>query len=194
MILAANSTKPQFFMPQKQLQIYPFAGNYYNWLTVNLTQFKLDLGVDEKFVNYLTNGIDKNLLQQDKVDVSVKMFYDTSIYKNKVYLYFGITPIILFYLPFYLATGYFISDHIVVLILSIFIFLLQILIYKKILNLLNKQNYFTIVPILILGLANGITLTYVSITIHLIPIINSIFCSLAALYVFLLFSDDNYKN
>ncbi|WP_413853665.1 hypothetical protein [Candidatus Ruminimicrobium bovinum] len=193
-VLVTNSTKPEFFYPKKQLQIYPFTGNYYNWLTINLTKFKLDLGIDEQFINDLTNNIDKSLLKADKVDISVKMLYDTSIYKNKVYLYFGLTPVILFYLPFYLATKYFISDHIIVLILSIFIFLLHILIYRKILNLLNRQNYFTVIPILIFGLASGIVLTYVSITIHLIPILTSVFCSLTALYVFLLLSDAKYKN
>lgn len=193
-VLVTNSTKPEFFYPKKQLQIYPFTGNYYNWLTINLTKFKLDLGIDEQFINDLTNNIDKSLLKADKVDISVKMLYDTSIYKNKVYLYFGLTPVILFYLPFYLATKYFISDHIIVLILSIFIFLLHILIYRKILNLLNRQNYFTVIPILIFGLASGIVLTYVSITIHLIPILTSVLCSLTALYVFLLLSDAKYKN
>ena len=174
--------------------MYPFTGNYYNWLAFNLTKFKLDLDVNENFVNYLTNDIDKNLLKDDKVDISVKMFYDTSIYNNKVYLYFGITPIILFYLPFYLATNYFVSDHLVILFLSIFIFILQILIYKKI-SILSLQNKkLTVIPVLIFGLCSGILLTYVSITIHLIAIFTCIFCSLVALHIFLLLSDDKYKN
>ena len=192
--LAANSTNPKYFYPKKQLQIYPFTGNYYNWLTFNLTQFRLDLDVDKNFVNYLTDGIDKNLLQSNNIDVYVKNFYDASIYKNKVYLYFGITPILLFYLPFYLVTGYFLSDHFVVLFSSLFIFLLQILIYKRISKLLNKNKTLTVVPVLIFGLCSGIILTYISITIHLIPIIISIFCSLVAIYFFLLLFDDKYSN
>ena len=193
-ILAANSTNSKYFYPQKQLQIYPFTGNYYNWLTLNFTKFKLDLGVNENFVDYLTDGIDKKLLRSNKVDILVKNFYDTSIYKNKVYLYFGITPIMLFYLPFYLTTGYFISDHFVVLVSSLLIFLLQMLTYKRILKLLNKNETLTIISVLIFGLCSGIILTYISITIHLISILVSILCSLIAFYIFLLLCDDEYNN
>ncbi len=191
-VLATNSTNPQFFFPKKELTIYSFAGNYYNWLTSNLLNYKLDLGVNPDFVKSIDDIVDNNLLKSNEVELSIKMLYDTSIYNSKVFLYFGITPVILFYLPFYLITKYYISDQIVTLFLSLFIFLVQLLIYKKILNLLNKQEYLNSVTVLILGLCSGVILTYISITIHLIPILTSIACLLLVIYIFLLLFNSRY--
>ena len=157
-------------------------------------KFKLNLDVNANFVNYLSNLPSKYLFDQNSVPIEVKMFYDTSIYDNKIYLYFGITPIILFYAPFYLITHFFISDQIVYALLSVIIFVLQLLILKKVLlyliqsNILKKDinKYFNVITLIVLSLCNGIPLTYISITVHSIAVLTSIFCQLVAIYLCLL--------
>ena len=201
-ILAANSYHSINFLPKKNLELYFHTGNFYNWLMTSFFNFKLNLNVDTEFVNYLQNLSPEYLSNQYLLPMEVKMFYDTSIYNNNIYLYFGITPILLFYIPFYLITHFFISDQIVFLFLSVFIAILQLLIFKKVLlhliqiNILkeNINKYFNAPLIIILSLCNGIPLTYIAITVHSITILTSIFCSLVALYIFLLLSNNKYKN
>lgn len=201
-VFSANSYSNINFLPKRNLKIYFHTGNFYNWLMTSFFNFKLSLDVNADFVSYLSNLPAEYLLNQESLPMEVKMFYDTSIYDNKLYLYFGITPIILFYAPFYLITHFFISDQIVYVFVSILIFILQLLILKKFLlyliqtNILksNINKYFTITTLIILSLCNGIPLTYISITIHSIAILTSIFCQLVAIYLCLLLKNNFSKS
>ena len=196
-VLVTNSYSSIHFLPTRNLNIYFYTGNYYNWLMTSFFKFKLNLDVNTDFVNYLSNLSKEFLSNQSSIPIEVKMFYDTSIYNDKIYLYFGITPIIIFYAPFYLITHFFISDQIVCVFLSILIFVLQLLILKTFLLYLKQSNilkkdinkYFNITTLIILSLCNGITLTYISITVHSIAVLTSIFCQLVAIYLFLLLKD-----
>lgn len=193
-VFSANSYASIHFLPKKDLNVYFHTGNFYNWLMTSFFKFKLNLDVNANFVNYLSNLPSEYLFDQNSVPIEVKMFYDTSIYDNKIYLYFGITPIILFYAPFYLITHFFISDQIVYALLSVIIFVLQLLILKKVLlyliqsNILKKDinKYFNVITLIVLSLCNGIPLTYISITVHSIAVLTSIFCQLVAIYLCLL--------
>ena len=201
-VFSANSYSNINFLPKRNLNIYFHTGNFYNWLMTSFFNFKLSLDVNTDFVSYLSNLPSEYLLNQNSLPMEVKMFYDTSIYDNKLYLYFGITPIILFYAPFYLITHFFISDQIVYVFVSILIFILQLLILKKFLlyliqtNILrnNINKYFTITTLIILSLCNDIPLTYISITIHSIAVLTSIFCQLVAIYLCLLLKNDFSKS
>lgn len=192
-IFSANSYSSTHFLPNKNLNIYFHTGNFYNWLMTSFFNLKLSLNVSPEYVNYLSNLSGEYLFDQQALSMNIKMFYDTSIYNDKIYLYFGITPILLFYIPFYLVTHYFISDHIVVLLCSVFIFVLQLLILKEILlnliknNILNKNinKYLNVSVLLVLSISSGILLTYISITVHLITILTSILCQLSAIYLYL---------
>ena len=196
-VLAINSYSSIHFLPTRNLNIYFYTGNYYNWLMTSFFKFKLNLDVNTDFVNYLSNLSKEFLSNQSSIPMEVKMFYDTSIYNDKIYLYFGITPIILFYAPFYLITHFFISDQIVCAFLSILIFVLQLLILKTFLLYLKQSNilkkdikkYFNITTLIILSLCSGIALTYISITVHSIAVLTSICCQLVAIYLFLLLKD-----
>lgn len=46
--------------------------------------------------------------------------WDYAYYEGKYYVYFGVVPVMLFYLPFYLITGKHLSNHIVIFLLSLF--------------------------------------------------------------------------
>lgn len=199
---SAHSCYSTHFLPKRDLKIYFFTGNFYNWLMTSFFKFKLNLDVNADFVNYLSNLSPEYFLNQHSIPIEVKMFYDTSIYNGKIYLYFGITPIILFYAPFYLITHFFISDQIVYVFVSILIFILQLLILKKFLlyliqtNILknNINKYFNTTTLIILSLCNGIPLTYISITIHSIAVLTSIFCQLVAIYLCLLLKNNFSKS
>ncbi len=92
--------------------------NYYNMLVDSLKEkrFCLDYGV------FLTENVD---------DIIKNFFQDTSLYNNKIYLYFGITPVLLFYLPFNLITGLYLSDKLLVFVLGCFSFLLSLFLTFK---------------------------------------------------------------
>lgn len=196
-VFSAHSCSSIHFLPKRELNIYFFTGNFYNWLMTSFFNFKLNLDVSADFVNYLSNLSPEYFLNQSSIPMEVKMFYDTSIYNDKIYLYFGITPIILFYAPFYLITHFFLSDQIVFAVLSILIFVLQLLIFKKILlcliqsDILKKDitEYFTVTSLIILSLCNAIPLTYIDISVHSIAVLTSIFCQLVAIYFCLLLQD-----
>ena len=200
-ILSANSCASIHFLPKRDLNVYFFTGNFYNWLMTSLFNFKLDLAVNTDFVNYLSNLPSEYLSNTSSIPIEIKMFFDTSIYNDKIYLYFGITPLLLFYAPFYLITHWFISDQIVFVLLSILIVVLQLLILRRILlylikiNILKKNitEYFNINSLIILSLCNGIPLTYIDITIHSIAVLTSIFCQLVAIYFCLLLQDNVTK-
>ncbi len=197
LVFSANAYSSVNFLPKKEINIYFHTGNFYNWLMTSFLNFKLSLNVNSDFVNYLSNLSSEYLADQSSLPMEIKMFYDTSIYDNKIYLYFGITPIILFYAPFYLVTHMFVSDQIVFVFLSILIFILQILIFKKILLYLIQTNilkndinkYFTVTSLIILSLCNGVPLTYIAITIHSVAVLTSMFCQLVAIYLCLLLKD-----
>jgi hypothetical protein len=196
-VLGANSYSNINFFPKQNLNIYFYTGNYYNWLMSSFFKLKLNLDVNTDFVNYLSNLSKEFLSNQSSIPMEVKMFYDTSIYNDKIYLYFGITPIILFYAPFYLITHFFISDQIVFVLLSVLIVILQLLILKTFLLYLKQADilkndinkYFTVTGLIILSLCNGIILTYISITVHSIAVLTSIFCQLVAIYLCLSLKD-----
>ena len=196
-VLAINSYSSIHFLPTRNLNIYFYTGNYYNWLMTSFFKLKLNLDVNTDFVNYLSSLSKEFLSNQSSIPIEVKMFYDTSIYNDKIYLYFGITPIFLFYAPFYLITHFFISDQIVCVFLSILIFVLQLLILKTFLLYLKQatilkkdiNKYSNVTTLIILSLCSGIALTYISITVHSIAVLTSIFCQLVAIYLFLLLKD-----
>lgn len=89
-------------------------------------------------------------------DLDLYLMFDMSYYKDKIYLYFGITPIIAFYLPYYIATKTFLSDQILVFFLSSVVFIFSLLIlerfifYKK----LKIPFYIKMLSVFIVGFAN----------------------------------------
>ena len=67
-------------------------------------------------------------------------FYDFSYYKGKIYFYWGITPVLLFYLPFNLITNLCLSDNLIVFLSLSLIFLLSLLILKKVIDIIFVEK------------------------------------------------------
>ena len=116
---------------------------------------------------------------------------DLSIYKNKIYLYFGITPVILFHLPFNLITNLYLSMIFVNILLIFFIFLLSVLLFEKMMSFLeiNIKTYgIKIIRVLsIFLLAIGPQLFHIMRGVYLEEILTALFLILMAFYILLLY-------
>ncbi len=74
----------------------------YAMLAESLTEGHFDLNItpsDELLA--MENPYDLSLRNQDQVDY----YWDIAFYEGRYYVYFGIVPVLLFYLPYYLITG-----------------------------------------------------------------------------------------
>lgn len=125
------------FISNKENIIFSPCGNYYNLLVDSFCNGRLDIFDDRIITNY-------------------KLFLlDTSSYNDKIYLYFGITPILLFYLPFNLITNLYLTDRFTTFILSFLSFLLSFfLVYKTTKKYKDIPSYIKILSIFMLGFCN----------------------------------------
>lgn len=65
--------------------------------------------------------------------------WDTAYYNGHYYVYFGVGPVLLFYLPFYLITGQHINTVTVIFINAVFIFIAAALLVKEIIERFFKD-------------------------------------------------------
>jgi hypothetical protein len=84
----------------------------YQVLAESLAVGRFDLGEAPSELATLKNPYDPFYREEAKVGFST----DTAYYQGKYYTYFGATPVLLFYLPFYLLTGNHLTNTIVVII------------------------------------------------------------------------------
>ena len=82
--------------------------------------------------------------------------HDMSLYKGKYYLYFGVVPAIVFFLPYRLITGQYLSEPTFILLASFggFIFGLLILLHVQKNYFSKLPNWIIAISILMLGFAN----------------------------------------
>lgn len=168
----------KYFIPEQYLGLNDF---HYNKLVNAIKNKKLYIedNINPVFQNnkiyqafpiYLLNNND--LLK----------YYDLTYYKGKIYIYWGITPVLLFYLPFNLITNFCLSDSIVVLFLSSFIFILSLLILKiftkDILNY-NVSPSLQFLSVFMIGLCNY------TVFLAIRPAINEVAISCAAVLLLL---------
>ena len=76
--------------------------------------FALEIEPDPKLQN-LENPYDIKLREEAGADYR----FDTAYYNGKYYVYFGIIPVLLFYLPYYFVTGHHLNSFVVCLICAI---------------------------------------------------------------------------
>lgn len=82
-----------------------------------------------------------NFTRDNTVTRDVDYKWDTALYKGHQYIYFGILPLLITFLPFYLLTHKYLKISIVVFTFSVFVFILLKEILTKIL-----QKYFDNIP------------------------------------------------
>ena len=68
--------------------------------------------------------------------------WDTAYYEGHYYVYFGVGPVLLFYLPYYLVTGQHINTVMVIFINAVFIFIAVALLLKEIM-----ERFYSDVPL-----------------------------------------------
>lgn len=147
--LAKTFFNGEHFFPCSENGISVPCGNFYNLLTDSILNNRLNIFDDIEFEDY--SKIRKNYNQY---------FYlmDTSYYKGKIYLYFGITPVLLFHLPFHIITNLYLYDKLLIFLLSCCCLLLSILLVNKISNKtvenFNIDSNIKILSIFLIGLCN----------------------------------------
>lgn len=182
------STKPCYYHP---------CGNYYNFLVNSLKKHKLYIAED-----------DEHLLSTDPTlyktyDISytnyknIPSLFDTSYYNEKIYLYFGITPVLLFYLPFNLVTNLYLTDKLLIFILSCFIFLLSLFLVNKLskgfVTSHNIPPNIIILSIFFIGICNKVPFILVRSTIYESAITTAVFLLLLSLCLFYFYIVTEHK-
>lgn len=111
---------------------------------------------------YFTEEPDEKLLRMEnpydyslRVENGVSYLFDATYYNGKYYTYFGITPVLLLFLPFYLLTGKFLHTYVAsIFFVVIFIYLLSVLyhlILKKNISEISVTHYILSYYTLIVG-------------------------------------------
>lgn len=136
-----------------------------------------------------------DMQERAKLEREVDFKWDTAYYKGKFYVYFGILPALLIFLPYNLLTGKYLKLSIVIYGFSILIFiLLKEILIKLLSKYFEKIKFKTVVCYLIILLsgtlilyANGMSRFYE------IAIISGLYFVLQGLYLVLI-AQENEKN
>lgn len=173
-------------LPNNENQIYAPCGNFYNELIKSILDNRLNI-----FDNIV---IPKELYPNyNKIIKKYHYLKDTSLYKGKIYLYFGITPTIIFYLPFHLLTNLYLTDKLLTLILSYLSFLFSLfLLYSITKRYINIPISINIVTIFFIGFCNLLPFLIVRSFIYQVAVITANVLLLGAFCLFYYFA--NTKN
>ena len=169
---------------------------YYNRLvkSLNIGEPYIDTVANIFFQNDKIYKLYPYLLFKDK---SLHKYYDLSYYKGKIYVYWGITPVILFYLPFNLIANSYLSDSVVAFILLslIFIFSVVILLFVCDKFYKNKSNTIFLSCFSLIGFCNyGLYLSQHP-NIYEIPILCAALLLLISIYLLIrLLVTNNSRN
>lgn len=126
--------------------------------------------------------------------------FDSTLYKNKIYVYWGITPVLLFYLPFNLITCLYLSDSLLVFFLVSFIFICSLLImrtYTKDFLQFKLKPSLQIISIFSIGLCNYAIVLAIKSKVYEVAIacaISLLFLSIFLFLKYLLVEDTNKRN
>lgn len=188
LFLPMNFYHTESFFPSKNLKTYHMCFNYYNLLMDSIKNKHLYIAKYQFNVNYKTDFF--YVGEHDiKINNNKKRIYftllDTSFYKKHIYLYFGITPVLLFYLPFNLITTLYLTDKFLLFILACFIFLLSLFLVKKILesiiNIKNIPTNIIILSIFTIGFCNLLPFVMIRTSIYEVAITTAAFLLLISL-------------
>lgn len=143
-----------------QNSIEPDGDKVYNEKFVNAVyngSFALQEEPSEAFMN-LENPYDD--LERSKLERGKDYLWDTAYYNGKYYVYFGILPLLIFFLPYYAIFKKYLDMAIVIFILSIIIFVLLKEILLKIVNRYFKNVSFKFVLYSLIMLCSGSLILY----------------------------------
>ncbi len=121
--------------------------SYYNLLVRGLLkrQLALDVPVDPYLATLAK--------PYDPVQRAGHGLHDASYYKGKYYIYFGLTPVLVLFLPAKVLTGWFVSENLAVVVFSAAGFLVSVVLLRAIARSLGAGGGLVVAGVLVLGLA-----------------------------------------
>jgi hypothetical protein len=189
--VSLGSFYPDYFQPSERIMFsYPYSGwNFYNAQAFAFKKGGIAFPYEpsDKLKNFdstYDNTALKKSLSHEKNDYIM----DLSYYKGRYYMYFGITPILTFYLPFYYAAGKFIPDSVAVLFFSTAAFIAAFIILNKLLSVFAPSRDFVLefLKTLALGLSSLFVFIISYPRVYEAAISSGVFFGLLS-YLFLLF-------
>ncbi len=99
-------------------------------------------------------------LERSKLERGKDYLWDMAYYKGNYYVYFGILPLLIFFLPYYIITKKYLDMAIVTFIISMFIFILIKEILLKIINRYFPKIPFKFVVCSLIMLCSGSLILY----------------------------------
>ena len=158
----------------------------YNYLVDSLLDGRLDLGIEPpESLKYVSNpydpGLRNDVLRRNKESCVIDFAY----YEGKYYCYFGVVPVLLFYLPYQLLTGRWLSSSKLIVgcaltfVIACFCFVYQVI--RRYCNSISLGVYLLLSSCLVA--AGGIVYCVHMPTIYSVPFVTGIlFCLLGARY------------
>lgn len=128
----------------------------YHYLTEALANGHTYLDIEPgDTLKVISNPYDTKAREHKLEEAHEKYLWDTAFYNNKYYVYFGVAPVICYFLPFYLLTGKHISITLCVVITTLLtivgIFLLLWILCKKWFKNIKLGHYLIITLTFIFG-------------------------------------------
>ncbi|MDR2425900.1 MAG: hypothetical protein LBD46_01740 [Endomicrobium sp.] len=192
--ISLSSFYPKNFIPSKNTSVTLYSGkNYYNFLAASFKSGKLFMPIEpSEKLKSLNNPYDSQELNKNLDFKRFDYIIDLSYFKEKYYLYFGITPVIMLYLPFQIITKHFLSDSSVTLFFGILSFCMSLIILKKIILKINKnENKFLIeiLSIMAAGLSSVVCYLITLSRVYEVAIIGGLFFALLSFLFVILYID-----
>lgn len=191
----------QYFFPQ---EYRGEADSKYNNLVYAVKNNKLYIADIKDFSPKVTSILQQKDIYEKynkyKNNSEISRLFDLTLYKNNIYIYWGITPVLLFYLPFNLMTNLYLSDSIIVFFLVSFIFLCSLLIMRTYTADFLKFKInpsLKIISVFVIGLCNYAVVLTIKSKVYEVAIacaIALLFLSIFLFLKYLLVEDTNKRN
>lgn len=170
-----------------QNSIEPDNNKIYNEKFVNSVyhgSFSLEEKPSEALMN-LKNPYDD--LERSELERGEDYLWDTAYYNGKYYVYFGILPLLVLFLPYYFITKKYLDMAIVIFVISMFIFILIKEILLKIVNRYFNKIPFKVVLYSLIMLCSGSLILYAEgmSRVYELVILSGLACVLFGIYFIL---------
>ena len=176
------------FYPKNTIQAYMPLGNYYNLLLKSFKNYKLYITDDTVLPALKDPNIYENYKYYALQNIDMYSLLDTSFYRGKIYLYFGITPVLLFYGPFNFITNLYLTDKIIIFVLACFCFLLSLFLVNKlsreIIDTTEISANIIILGIFFTGFCNFLPFLIIKDNIYEVAIVTAVFLLLLSFCIF----------
>lgn len=182
------------FSPGKSPAVSAYTGNYYNLLVMAFKDKRLHFATDDDFPVLKQPDVYHALLDMNYNQPHTWLLYETSYYKGKIYLYFGLSPVLLFYLPFNLLTGLYMTDKLMLFLLMSGVFLLTLKIVKmlapKMTNGKKIPLYIKVLSTILIGFCGGQLFVLMKASTYEIAAMCMMFLFLLSLFFFIKYAYD----